>query len=69
MHSPIHVVSAAVLVLDEDEKLLFVKTSRRGWEIPGGQVDIGERPSEAATRETAKKSGIEVKLYGLCEIF
>ena len=31
------------------------------WELPGGGLDFGERPLQAAVRETSEETGISVK--------
>jgi mutator protein MutT len=31
------------------------------WEFPGGRIDIGETPYEAAVRETAEETGLTVE--------
>ncbi|MEL6134940.1 MAG: NUDIX domain-containing protein, partial [Bacteroidota bacterium] len=35
------------------------------WELPGGKVDFGEKPEEAAEREIMEETGIEVKALGM----
>jgi ADP-ribose pyrophosphatase YjhB (NUDIX family) len=52
-------VRAAVF---DDGKLLFVREKiDGGWTMPGGWVDVGNVPSEAAERETLEESGFQVK--------
>jgi len=51
-----------VIALTEGERLVFVRQFRVGierlsLEIPGGVVDEGERPIDAATRELAEETG------------
>lgn len=38
---------------------------RGGWEFPGGQVEPGESPEQAAVREVREELGVEVELTGL----
>jgi 8-oxo-dGTP diphosphatase len=66
---PKHIVSAATIVLNEHGELLLIKGPRRGWEMPGGQVEEGESLKEAALRETREESGIEVEITKFCGIF
>jgi 8-oxo-dGTP diphosphatase len=66
---PKHIVSAATIVLNEHGELLLIKGPRRGWEMPGGQVEEGESLKEAAIRETREESGIEVEITKFCGIF
>lgn len=69
MTVPKHIVSAAAIVLNEQNELLLVKNPNRGWEMPGGQVEEGESIEYAAIRETEEESGIIIKITGFCGIF
>lgn len=66
---PKHIVSAATIVLNDNNELLLIKGPRRGWEMPGGQVEEGESLKEAAIRETKEESGIDVEVLKFCGIF
>ena len=45
-----------------DGKLLLVREIKdNGWTMPGGWVDVGDTPSNAAERETIEESGFVVK--------
>jgi ADP-ribose pyrophosphatase YjhB (NUDIX family) len=54
--------SAGALIFDEDGRLLILKpTYKKGWTIPGGQVDEdGESPWQACRRETEEECGLVV---------
>jgi 8-oxo-dGTP diphosphatase len=39
MSPPKHIVSAAAIVINEKNEILLIKGPRRGWEMPGGQVE------------------------------
>ncbi|MEO2019843.1 MAG: NUDIX domain-containing protein [Fuerstiella sp.] len=54
---------AAVVFDDEKENVLLVK--RRDvpiWVLPGGGIDPGESPEQAAVREVQEESGLEVRI-------
>lgn len=56
------VSSAAVLVENTDGQLLVVKaTYKPYWSLPGGIIDAGETPREAAIRELHEEVGIVAK--------
>jgi hypothetical protein len=38
MSDPQHIVAVSGLFYNSDGQVLLVKTERRGWECPGGQV-------------------------------
>ena len=59
-------VRAAVIA---ENKILLVKERGDGWTLPGGWVDPGESPSEAAVRETKEESGYDVKAARLMAIY
>ena len=54
--------SAGALIFDEAARLLLLKPNyKKGWTIPGGQVDAGgESPWEACRRETREECGLEI---------
>jgi 8-oxo-dGTP diphosphatase len=65
-------VAAGTLVMVEGRLVLL----RRGieprygmWVFPGGYVDRGEHPEQAAVREAREEAGIEVVLSGLHGVY
>lgn len=66
---PKHIVSAAAIVRNEQGELLLIKGPRRGWEMPGGQVEEGESLKAAAIRETKEETGIDIAALKFCGIF
>ncbi len=66
---PKHIVSAATIVLNNQGEILLIKEPRRGWEMPGGQVEEGESLKDAAIRETKEESGIDIEIIKFCGIF
>jgi 8-oxo-dGTP diphosphatase len=69
MSPPKHIVSAATIVLNDQNEILLIKGPRRGWEMPGGQVEEGESLKDAAIRETLEESGIEIEVVKFCGVF
>ena len=55
--------SAGALVHSTDGRLLILKpTYKKGWTIPGGQIDPGgESPWDACRRETREECGLVVE--------
>ena len=54
--------SAGAMIWDPAGRLLILKpTYKKGWTIPGGQVDPGESPWEACRRETEEECGLIVR--------
>ena len=62
-HPVVRLHRAAVMALvDEQSRVLLVwrhqlVPDRWGWEVPGGLVDEGEEPAEAAQREMEEQTG------------
>ena len=69
MTIPKHIVSAAAIVINNKNEILLIKGPRRGWEMPGGQVEEGESLKTAAIRETKEESGIDIEVVKFCGIF
>jgi ADP-ribose pyrophosphatase YjhB (NUDIX family) len=55
--------SAGALIFDAAGRLLILKPSyKKGWTIPGGQVESGgESPWEACRRETREECALEIE--------
>ncbi len=69
-HRPILMVGAAILVVDAQNRLLLMKRSDSGlWGPPGGSTEPGERVEEAAKRETAEETGLEIGEMSLFGVF
>lgn len=51
-----------------DERFLMVHNARRGgWEMPGGKVEEGEEPQDAAVREFMEEAGMLFQPLGCME--
>ena len=61
-------VAGAFIV--RDGKVLFLNHKKLDmWLMPGGHVEPGETPDEAAVRETLEETGLEVEIVGSEEEF
>jgi 8-oxo-dGTP pyrophosphatase MutT (NUDIX family) len=53
--------SAGALIHDERGRLLILKpTYKKGWTIPGGQIDPGESPWTTCRREAQEECGLVI---------
>lgn len=61
---------AATFIFDADGRVLLIKEDygERRWSLPGGTVEPGESPIDAAVREALEEIGCEVRLSGLVGI-
>jgi 8-oxo-dGTP pyrophosphatase MutT (NUDIX family) len=60
-----------VVVCFEDrsrQRFVLVRHSMRGWELPGGRLEEGEEPLEAARREFEEETGRELRSPGLVRL-
>jgi 8-oxo-dGTP pyrophosphatase MutT (NUDIX family) len=53
------------VILSDDGVLLAVRVEPRGWEIPGGNPEVGEGDEAALLREVREETGIEVSVGSL----
>lgn len=62
-------LTASLVVLWCGQECLMVfNRYRRAWELPGGMLDPGESPQEAAVRELAEESGQGADTLGLAGV-
>ncbi|MDE0482540.1 MAG: NUDIX hydrolase [Candidatus Poribacteria bacterium] len=69
MNHPKHIVAVSGLVRHPDGKILLIRSPRRGWEFPGGQVEEGENLIEALQREIQEESGVTASIGSLVGIY
>jgi 8-oxo-dGTP diphosphatase len=64
------VPSVFVAVRGSRGGLLLVRRCDSGaWELPGGRVDVGESAVQAAVREAAEETGVQVVVTGIVGLF
>ena len=60
-HDLLMMVGASGVVINDRGEILLHRRSDDGqWWVPGGAVDPGEEPAEAAAREVWEETGVEV---------
>ena len=61
----VHVTASAIVLTDDHRRVLLHKHKRLGlWLQPGGHIDEGELPWQAALRETVEETGLPAYLRG-----
>jgi len=69
MSSPKHSLSAGAVVLNDEGEILLIKGPLRGWEFPGGIIELGETIQEGIIREVKEESGIDIEITKFCGIY
>jgi 8-oxo-dGTP diphosphatase len=66
---PSPTLCAAAVVRDADGRLLLIRRghapSQGLWSLPGGRVEPGETPAQAAVREVREETGLDVVVGAL----
>ncbi|WP_285399167.1 NUDIX hydrolase [Lysinibacillus sp. fls2-241-R2A-57] len=61
-------LTSGAVVLNKQNKILLKKDPIRGWELPGGCVEINETIKETVIREVKEETGIEVEIIKFCGV-
>ncbi|MCR2823619.1 NUDIX hydrolase [Lederbergia panacisoli] len=69
MSSPKHTLSAGAVVFNDEGKILLIRGPRRGWEFPGGIIELGETIQDGIIREVKEETGIDIEIIKFCGIY
>ena len=64
---PARRIGAGVVLFDEQGRVLLLKHTLHGrhpWGLPGGWLNRGESPQQAALRELREETGLSAELHG-----
>ena len=64
-----HSLSAGAVVLNDEGKILLIRGPHRGWEFPGGVIEIGETIQDGVIREVKEETGIDIEVTKFCGIY
>ncbi len=63
---------AVVVLITQSERVLLVQRAhdpaKGSWALPAGFVDLDEAPADAAQREVAEETGLEVEITALLDV-
>ncbi|GAB7530274.1 NUDIX hydrolase [Pseudomonas sp. 3A(2025)] len=48
----------ATVICKRDDQILCVRKAKSRWNLPGGKIEAGETPRQAATRELREETGL-----------
>jgi ADP-ribose pyrophosphatase YjhB (NUDIX family) len=69
-HGVMFVLGAFALVFDRAGRVLLChRRDMDMWDLPGGQVESGELPTQTVVRETREETGLEVKVEQLVGVY
>lgn len=69
-HDLLVMIGAASIIRNEEGQILLQKRADNGrWGLPGGGIEPGEEPAEAAVREVYEETGLRVVPIGLVGVY
>ena len=69
MKHPRHIVAVFGLIRNTAGEILMLESPRRGWELPGGQVEEGEDLMRALAREILEETGVTAVVDRLAAVY
>ncbi|MGG0664431.1 NUDIX hydrolase [Viridibacillus arvi] len=68
---PKQTIAVSALVKNEKDEVLLLRTHWRSdtWEMPGGNVEVGEPLDQAVYREFLEETGIEIRPIGITGVY
>ena len=60
--------SVYAVAFREGKFLMVYNPKRRGWEMPGGHIRVGESPEDAAVREFEEESGYTITVVKIRDL-
>jgi len=67
--APKHIVAVSGLVRNAAGDVLMLRSPKRGWEMPGGQVEEGETLPDALQREIREETGVIATVGALVGVY
>lgn len=64
-------IAAGIVFFDATDRVLLVHQTygRRAWSLPGGRLEPGEAPHEAAIREVREEIGLDATINHLVGVY
>lgn len=55
---PVALITSVVGLIFDGDRFLMTKLVARGWDVPGGHVEVGETPEETVRRELMEETAV-----------